>query len=123
MIEIARPPIRFARRRIEAVLLSFLAGAALLATPTHASDCYAIKDPDLKNHCLATTKHEPSYCYRTGHRTRRTPVSPKRGLNSRTATASRIPIAATTASVQRSTSIRTVTGSRTPMSVMRVSVK
>jgi hypothetical protein len=30
--------------------------AALLATPTHASDCYSIKDSDQRNACLAGTK-------------------------------------------------------------------
>ena len=35
-----------------------------LPLSVHASNCYSIQDPDLKNHCLATTKHDPSYCYR-----------------------------------------------------------
>ena len=38
--------------------------STLLPLSAHAADCYSIKDPDLKNHCLATTKHEPYYCYR-----------------------------------------------------------
>ena len=43
---------------------ALVAIAVLAALPAHASDCYSIKDPDLKNHCLATTKQDPSYCYR-----------------------------------------------------------
>ena len=31
--------------------------------PTHASDCYSIKDPDQRNACLAESTGKPSYCY------------------------------------------------------------
>jgi hypothetical protein len=47
------------------ILISFL-GISVLAPAiswADASNCYSIKSPDLKNHCLATTKDEKSRCY------------------------------------------------------------
>lgn len=32
-------------------------------TMADASRCYAIKDADIKNNCLATIKHDKSRCY------------------------------------------------------------
>jgi hypothetical protein len=37
--------------------------AALGTSSARASECYAIKDLDLRNSCLATTQGKTSYCY------------------------------------------------------------
>ena len=47
------------------LFISVLAITTLLPALAWAdsSRCYSIKNSDLKNHCLATTKHEKSRCY------------------------------------------------------------
>lgn len=41
-----------------------IVGLALLVAPiVAAANCYSIRDQDLRNQCLATTKGSSSYCY------------------------------------------------------------